>query len=69
MIEVRIRRALDAKSCHFADIYDVSEIDTVRRAIIAWGIADEDNLEELLSGQWVVKTDEAYFEFVIEDPV
>lgn len=65
MIEIRIRRAWDATAVHLADVYDVSEIDTVLRSLKAWGIADVD--DDDLIGQWVVADAAAYFEFVIDD--
>jgi hypothetical protein len=68
VIAVRIRHSWDLKAAPLADVYDVEEIDRVRRALVSWGISDvASDLDDVLSGQWCVEDGEAYFEFVIEE--
>lgn len=69
MIQIKIRREWQASPAELAEVFDVNEIDDVRRSLQRWGIADEDSSE--MVGQWVLTPVDdpiAYFEFVILDP-
>jgi hypothetical protein len=66
-MEVRIRRALDAKGSHLTNAR-ISDCDHVIATVREWGIAGEN---PDLSGQFVVEEEEgagAYFEIIIADP-
>jgi hypothetical protein len=67
VIAVKIRHADDADPAPLTEVFDVTEIDVLRRSLVGWGIQDVDDVDSRLAGQWVVYGGLAFFEFVIED--
>lgn len=64
LIEVRIRRAENAKAVHFC-AWPATDLDSLISIIKRWGIEDDGTVE--LAAQFVVTDAEAYFEIVVEE--